>query len=177
MTAITREFRLYTNAGLSIPPVIHVNQYDRGETWNFKLYQPNGQQFIPTDAAIVGVKADGNLIANAGTVSEGVVVITETEQMTAAPGKAVFEILFDGDTHGTANFVVLVEPKPGDNADLSESDLSLIQQAIETTSPQAVMEAVTDWMDENVSTGTAIYVEGTSLVIQTNVQNGNEVSF
>ena len=156
MTAITREFRLYTNAGLSIPPVIHVNQYDQGETWNFKLYQPNGQQFIPTDAAIVGVKADGNLIANAGTVSDGVVVITETEQMTAAPGKAVFEILFDGDTHGTANFVVMVEASPTNDGVASESDLSLFQEAIDSTSPAAIAQGVSDWMSEHLTPTTPV---------------------
>lgn len=151
--AIIREFNLQTNAGPSIPPVIHVNQYDRGETWKFKLYQPNGQQVIPTDAAIVGIKSDGHIIANAGTVSSGVISITETEQMTAAPGKAVFEILFDDDTHGTANFEVLVEASPTEGGVASESDLSLFQEAIDSTIPANIIAAVEDWMDDNLAPG------------------------
>lgn len=175
---LVREFNLYLNAGKSIPLVINANQYDQGEQWVFTLYTDSGVQYTPSSGAIVGIKSDNLGIINTGTVDgQGRVVINETTQMTAAAGKAVFELMIDSQTHGTANFVVLVEPKPGDNADLSESDLSLIQQAIETTSPQAVHEAVTDWMDENVSTGTAIWVEGTSLIIETNIQDGNEVSF
>ena len=149
--AIIREFNLHTNAGPSIPPVIHVNQYDRGETWKFKLYQPNGQQLTPTDAAIVGIKSDGHIIANAGTVSGGVISITETEQMTAAPGKAVFEILFDNDTHGTANFIVLVEPSPTNDGIASESDLSLFQEAIDSISPATINAAVSAWMSAHLT--------------------------
>ena len=151
MATITREFQLYTNAGSAIPPVIHVNQYDRDEIWLFKLYEPSGQQFIPTDAAIVGIKADDNIIANAGTVAGGIVRITETEQMTAAPGKAVFEILLDGDTHGTANFIVMVEPSPTDDGVASESDLSLFQQAIDSISPAAINAAVSAWMSAQLT--------------------------
>lgn len=174
---ITRNFNLYLNAGHSVPLVINVNQFDSGEQWVFTLYNADGTKYTPSTGAIVGIKSDGLGIINSGSVVGGKVVINETQQMTAAVGKAVFELLIDSQTHGTANFIVLVEPKPGDNADLSESDLSLIQQAIDTTSPQAVHQAVTDWMDENVSTGTAIWVEGTSLIIETNIQDGNEVSF
>ena len=151
MATITREFQLYTNAGSAIPPVIYVNQYDRDEIWLFKLYEPSGQRFIPTDAAIVGIKADGNIIANAGTVSGGIVRITETEQMTAAPGNAVFEILFDGDTHGTANFIVMVEPSPTDDGVASESDLSLFQQAIDSISPATINAAVSAWMSAQLT--------------------------
>jgi len=65
-----------------------------------------------------------------GRVEGDEVIITESQQMTAAAGKAVFELLIDGETHGTANFVVLVEPRPGDGAVVSASDYSLFQEAI-----------------------------------------------
>lgn len=149
---ITREFNLYLHAGHSIPLVINVNQYDRGETWVFTLFNADGTQYIPSSGAIVGIKSDNLGIINAGEVDGlGRVLIDETEQMTAAVGKAVFELLIDDQTHGTANFVVLVEPKPGDNADLSESDYSLFQQAIDGTSATAIAEGVADWMDENLT--------------------------
>lgn len=132
---ITREFNLYLHAGHSIPLVINVNQYDRGETWVFTLFNSDGTQYIPSSGAIVGIKSDNLGIINAGAVDGlGRVLIDETEQMTASVGKAVFELVIDDGTHGTANFVVLVEPKPGDNADLSESDISMIEQAIEAAS-------------------------------------------
>ena len=132
---ITREFNLYLHAGHSIPLVINVNQYDRGESWVFTLFNSDGTQYVPSSGAIVGIKSDNLGIINTATVdSQGRVVVAETQQMTAAVGKAVFELVIDDGTHGTANFVVLVEPKPGDNADLSESDISMIEQAIEAAS-------------------------------------------
>jgi len=132
---ITREFNLYLHAGHSIPLVINVNQYDQGEQWLFSLFNSDGTQYVPSSGAIVGIKSDNLGIINSGTVdSQGRVVINETQQMTAAVGKAVFELLIDDQSHGTANFVVLVEPKPGDNADLSETDISMIEQAIEAAS-------------------------------------------
>ena len=129
---ITREFNLYLHAGHSIPLVINVNQYDRGESWVFTLFNSDGTQYVPSSGAIVGIKSDNLGIINTATVdSQGRVVVAETQQMTAAVGKAVFELVIDDGTHGTANFVVLVEPKPGDNADLSESDISMIEEAVE----------------------------------------------
>lgn len=154
---ITREFNLYLHAGHSIPLVINANQYDRGEQWLFTLFNSDGTKYVPSSGAIVGIKSDKLGIINSGTVdSDGRVVINETQQMTAAVGKAVFELLIDDQTHGTANFVVLVEPKPGDNADLSESDLSLIQQAIDGTSATAIAQGVSDWMDENLTPTTPV---------------------
>lgn len=132
---ITREFNLYLHAGHSIPLVINANQYDHGEQWLFTLFNSDGTQYVPSSGAIVGIKSDNLGIINSGSVdAQGRVVINETQQMTAAVGKAVFELVIDDGTHGTANFVVLVEPKPGDNADLSETDISMIEQAVEAAS-------------------------------------------
>ena len=162
---ITREFNLYLHAGHSIPLVINVNQYDHGEQWLFTLFNSNGTQYVPSSGAIVGIKSDNLGIINTGSVdAQGRVVINETQQMTAAVGKAVFELLIDDQTHGTANFIVLVEPKPGDQADLSESDLSLIQQAIDGTSATAIAQGVSDWMDENLTPTTPVV--DTSLTVQ-----------
>ena len=154
---IRRDFKLYLNAGRSIPLVINASQYDRGEKWYFLLYSETGEQYYPDSAAIVGTKADGNLIANAAeTDGRGYVIVTETEQMTAAAGKNKFELLIDDQTHGTANFVLLVEPSPADEGVPSESDLSLIQQAIDGTSATAIAQGVSDWMDENLTPTTPV---------------------
>lgn len=129
---ITREFKLYLNAGVGVAPVINANQFDQDEEWIFTLLQSDGTVYTPSTGAIIGLKQDGTTILNAGTVnSSGQVVITETEQMTAVPGSNLFEILIDGNTHGTANFVVFVERRPGDIDNPSESDISLFQEAIE----------------------------------------------
>lgn len=132
---IVRNFKLYLHAGASAPLVINANQYDHNEQWVFELYDSNNQKYTPSTGAIVGIKSDGLGIINTATVdSNGRVVVNETEQMTAAAGRAEFELMIDSAVHGTANFYVLVEPKPGDNADLSETDISMIEQAIEAAS-------------------------------------------
>ena len=189
---IERNFNLHLTAGHSVPLVINVNQFDQGEKWIFTLYNSDGTQYIPSTGAIVGIKSDGLGIINSGSVVDGKVVIMETEQMTAAVGKAVFELMIDSQTHGTANFIVLVEPKPGNNADLSESDLSLLQEAIDATSPlptggtvgqvltktangsawsdagtptqEQVADAVSDWADEHITVTTGVVID-TSLAV------------
>ena len=101
---ITREFKLYLTAGHELPVVINVNQYDRNEQWVFTLYESKDVKYMPSSGAIIGIKADGKLIANTGVVNaEGQIVITETEPMTAVPGKSTYELLIDDSTHGTAN--------------------------------------------------------------------------
>lgn len=190
--AIVRNFNLFLNAGHSIPLVINANQYDRDESWVFTLFNSDGTQYVPSTGAIVGIKSDGLGIINSGSVVDGKVVITETQQMTAAPGKAVFELMIDSGTHGTANFIVLVEPKPGDNADLSDSDLSLIQEALDAVNPlptggsvgqvltktangsawsdagtptqEQVADAVSDWADEHITVSTGVVID-TSLSV------------
>lgn len=153
---ITRNFNLNLYAGHSSPLVINANQYDSGEQWVFTLYKEDGTQYVPSTGAIVGIKSDGLGIINTGSVVDGKVVINETQQMTAAVGKAVFELVIDDGTHGTANFVVLVEESPTENGIASDSDLSLFQQAIGGISSVRIAEAVATWMDENLTPTTPV---------------------
>lgn len=153
---ISRNFDLFLHAGSANALVIYASQYDQGETWTFTLYNADGTQYVPSSGSIVGVKSDGNLISNAGTVTDGKVVITETQQMTACAGKAIFELQIDGLTHGTANFILQVEESPTENGVASESDLSMIQQALNSVTPTVISETVTDWMDENLTPTTPV---------------------
>lgn len=141
---MNRYFDLYLTAGHSVPVVINCNQYDSSETWIFTLYTEDDQLYTPASGSIVGLKSDGHTIANAGTVNnDGQVVIQETVQITAAKGINVFELVLDGN-HGTANFVVLVEPRPGDNVTPSDSELTLMEQAIAAAGSIGSVSALTD---------------------------------
>lgn len=141
--SITRYFDLYLNAGKTIPLVINVSQYDESEEWVFTLYTDTGVKYTPSSGSIVGIKSDGYLIANAGTVDEqGRVVITETQQMTAAAGKAIFELQIDNETHGTANFILLVESDPANNGTVSGSDIGLLRQALNGGLSQDAIDAL-----------------------------------
>lgn len=164
---ITRNFKLCLNAGTALAPYINVNQYDHGEQWVFTLYNEGGTIYTPSTGAIIGIKADGRAIANAGSVVDGKVVINETEQMTAAAGRAIYELLIDDDSHGTANFVVNVERRPADDADFSDSDLSLIQQAVDSAATiedlldghdpdEVIADAVDAWLDAHPEATTTV---------------------
>lgn len=139
---ITRDFDLWITQGHTKRLVFNANQYDQGETWRFRILGADGNPIVPTTAAIIGQKKDGHAILVQGTVSDGKVVITETEQMTACAGLTEFELLLNGETHGTANFTVQVEKRPGDDADLSDSDLSLIQDAVDAA--EVIVEVIGD---------------------------------
>lgn len=133
---LDRYFDLYLFAGgRHLPLVFGANQGESGDRWIFSLKDENGVTQPVANGSIIGLKSDGNIIANAGTVdSAGRVVIEETEQMTAAAGPATFEILINNQKHGSANFTVLVQCRPGNDAEPSESDLSLFQRAIDAAS-------------------------------------------
>lgn len=151
--SIIREFTLYLHAGITTPEVIHANQYSQGETWIFKLLQDDGSVYVPSTGALIGVKADGHAIAGlTGTVlGDGRVSITTTQQLTAAAGDATCELTIDGGTNGSANFVIRVEKKPTDDAILSESDLSIIQQGLNSVTPAAINESVSNYLEENLT--------------------------
>lgn len=169
---ITREFKLCLNAGTASAPFINVNQYDEGEEWYFSLYHEDGSSYTPSSGAIIGLKADNNAILNAGSVVAGKVLITETQQMTAAAGRAIYELLIDGETHGTANFIVNVERRPSDDAEFSDSDLSMLQEAIDAAEvineildeggdpSEIITENVNAWLDNHPEATTTV-LDGT----------------
>ena len=163
--SITRDFKVYLNAGVTVAPVIHVNQYDQGETWVFTLYTEKGIKYTPSSGAICGIKSDGMGIINTAEVNEdGQVVVEETQQMTAAAGKAVYSLMIDDDTHYTANFIVMVEQSPLYTAIVSDSDLSLIQEALNSVTPAVIAQEVTDWMDDNITQPTTPVVDASLTV-------------
>ena len=165
---IVKYFDLYLNEGVSVAPVIHANQYDKTEQWIFTLYEESGTKYTPSTGAIIGIKSDGKGILNTATVnSNGQVVVNETKQMTAAAGTAIFELLIDSSEHGTANFKVEVEPRPADNADMSDSDYSLLQNAVDsaeeildiigdTDLEEVVAEDINAWMDAHPEATTTV---------------------
>ena len=123
---ITTQIELDVSPG-GIPPVIHVSQYDTGSrTLVFNLTSGAGDLVLPlsTQAEIRGTKPDGNGFSYECEISGKVVTADVTEQMTAAAGKAVCEIVIyvgeparegapasaDYQQLATANFILFVEP-------------------------------------------------------------------
>lgn len=121
-----------------VPPIVHVSQYDKGQTWEIHLHE-NGIVFpVPanTSAAIQGTKPDstGFQFPAVITAGDNVVMFTLEQQMTVFSGDIDCElVLVNGDDQvATINFVLSVEPTTlDDDTVISETQLPLIEQAAE----------------------------------------------
>ena len=122
---ITTQIELDVSPG-GIAPVIHVSQYDTGSrTLQFNLIATAGDLILPTGtkAEIRGTKPDGNGFSYDALINGKTVTADVTDQMTAAAGKAVCEIVLytgmpareDAEASSdftqlcTANFILFVE--------------------------------------------------------------------
>ena len=119
-----------------IPPIIHVSQYDKGQTWRFLLFKDGSAYEIPEDAEVTiqGTKSDNTGFQYACTYDGSEVVATETQQMTIFAGDVSAELAITrGDELiGTLNFIIRVEPAAlREDTAISETDLPLIEEAIE----------------------------------------------
>ena len=122
---ITTQTELDVSPG-GIPPTIHVSQYDTGSrTLLLNLISGAGDLILPTGtrAEIRGTKPDGNGFSYDCGINGKTVEVSVTEQMTAAAGRAVCEIVLYTGTPPqegsepsedytqlcTANFYLMVE--------------------------------------------------------------------
>ena len=121
-----------------VPPIVHVSQYDKGQTWNIHLFE-NGVVFpVPsgTSAAVQGTKPDNTGFQYPAVISVGdnVVTFTIEQQMTVLGGQFECElVLVNGENQvATINFILDVEPTTlDDDTVISETELPLIEQAAE----------------------------------------------
>lgn len=110
--------------------MIRANQYDSGEIWRFTLFDEDGVKYIPSSAIILGTTMSGTLVTRDATIEDDKVIVEESRSMTQSPGLNLFELVIDGGSHGTSNFIVAVEPRPN-KVFLSENDLQTMEKAIE----------------------------------------------
>ena len=121
-----------------VPPIVHVSQYDKGQTWNIHIFE-NGVVFpVPsgTSAAVQGTKPDNTGFQYPAVISVGdnVVTFTVEQQMTVLGGQFECElVLVNGENQvATINFILDVEPTTlDDDTVISETELPLIEQAAE----------------------------------------------
>lgn len=119
-----------------VPPIIHVSQYDKGQTWLIDVTE-NGIPFtIPsgTSATVQGTKPDNTGFQYSGTADGTQVEFTLQEQMTVLAGEYDCElVLVNGnDQVATINFILDVEAAALNNETIiSETELPLIEQAAE----------------------------------------------
>lgn len=119
-----------------VPPVINVSQYDKGQTWNINILKDGTAFTVPSGSAvtIMGTKGDGTGFEYSCTFSGSQVVVTEEQQMTVISGDVPAEIRISKNNAiiGSLNFIIRVEPAAlSDDTVISETDLPLIEQAVE----------------------------------------------
>lgn len=165
MTSQTINLDLIPNG---VNPVINVSQYDKGQTWLFNILV-NGSAFnIPTGSSVTirGTKRDSTGFVYACSFSGSTVTAIVQDQMTVCSGdqKGELRIEKNGDIIATMNFTIRVKPSAlSDTTQISETDLPLIEQAVElmNEAPQIIaqmegMEQDSEAWAKGTKNGTAV---------------------
>lgn len=109
---ITHSYKLDMCPG-GVPLAINLSQYDSDVQLVFELFASRGSFVIEsgTTVAIRGTKPDGNGIDLDAAISDNVVTVSVTQQMTAVAGTSYYELtLYKGEKElNTANFRLIIE--------------------------------------------------------------------
>lgn len=119
-----------------VPPIVHVSQYDKGQTWKFNILMDNQLYTIPSGSSVTvrGTKRDGTGFSYACAYSGSQVTVTEQQQMTVFAGDVTTELRIakGSDIIATLNFIIRVEPAAlSDDTVISETDIPIIEEISE----------------------------------------------
>lgn len=131
-----------------VMPVVYINQGDAGYDKEFLVYNGDSPYNVPAgvSATIRGKKADGYGVTEAAALTTGsnLVTVTITEQMVAAEGANLYELVFV-DTNGlriaTINMVWAVKKDALGDSVISDSDLDYVSQAMDRIQGADAMRA------------------------------------
>ena len=117
------------------PVVVPVNQYDYGYSIDFTVYDGDTVFSLTGYTAVINIgKADRNVyVGGTVTLRGNTATITLEEQMTAAYGPCIAEIVFTNANgrRATANFILDVEKSPLEDGAESESVINYIESSLE----------------------------------------------
>lgn len=162
-----------------IMPRVYASQYDnQTNAVTFTLYDGITPFTIPSGAAVLinGTKPDRTGFSySASSWSGSTVRCNVTTQMTAVPGETLCELRIRTDTQiiGSLNFILAVERSAlNDDAVLSETEIPLIEQAIEIAANLAdyIQTAVDSASTATAAANTATAAANRSEIINTNVE-------
>ena len=158
-----------------VMPVVYINQGDAGYDKEFLIYNGDSPYNVPAgvSATIRGKKADGYGVTEAAALTEGsnLVTVTITEQMVAAEGANLYELVFvdtDGLRIATINMVWAVKQDALGDAVISESDLDYASQVMDELQSVEAFKNQLDTTADGLAAETAarIAADGT---LQTNI--------
>ncbi len=178
----TQTIKLNMTPG-GVMPVAYASQYDnQTDALIFELYNGNTPFTVPQGAAVLinGTKpmsAEGvtGFSYSAASVSGNTAICNVTTQMTALVGDVLCELRIRTETQiiGSINFILRVEASPlNDDAVLSETEIPLIEQAIEIAANLAdyIQTAVDSAETASSAAETATEAATQSAIINTNVE-------
>lgn len=142
-----------------IMPVVHISEEDKGYERQFLIFNGSTAWNVPegVSATIRGTKADKLGVTETATVTTGsnLVSVTITEQMTAAAGDAVYELVFV-DTNGlrvaSINMIWRVKKDALGDSVISESDLDYASQVLDQLQSVTAVNAQVQQNKSNIST-------------------------
>lgn len=121
-----------------VMPVVYINQGDAGYDKEFLIYNGDTPYNVSSgvSATIRGTKADNYGVTEAAEVTTGsnLVTVTITEQMVAAAGENVYELVFvdtDGLRVASINMIWAVKKDALGDSVISDSDLDYVSQAMD----------------------------------------------
>ena len=123
----------------SAPVIVHVDQYDHGTGRIIASLYEDSTPYTPTSASVYvqGTKPDGTFfVSSDGVTLEGNVVTADlTKVMTQVAGQVRIQFVVTEQTGRTGTFVFWLDVQASalpDNSQMSESDISMVEEAIET---------------------------------------------
>lgn len=160
-------------------PIVYASKYDnQTNAVTFHLYNDDLAFTLPDGAAVLinGTKPDGKGFSySAASWSGSTVVCNITTQMTAVKGDVLCELRIRTSSQiiGSLNFILRVEPSAlDDDSVLSETDIPLIEQAIEIAANLAdyIQTAVDSATTATAAAAAATAAAQRSEIINTNVE-------
>ena len=138
-------------------PKVYVNQFDIGRQFQIKFKEDSITYDAPNGVTVKinGRKADNHVfeytesdkydashyvITKSGSGTSFTVIISTTEQMTAAAGDAEVQLTLKDSANrviGTLNFILAVQERPASVGDPSETDLPDIVRSVNGITPDA----------------------------------------
>ena len=139
----SRIYNVNLQSGYNTLTYIGISQYDAGVPLQFNVYDGATAASFPvgTTATIMGVRPSGVGFSIACTLTDNVVTVDSSTDMTGEAGKFPVEIRFtaSGVDVGTVNFVFLVEKAPHPDGTI-DADITHEQEFIDR------LEAIEEWI-------------------------------
>ena len=168
----SRIYNVNLQSGYNTLTYIGISQYDAGVPLQFNVYDGATAASFPvgTTATIMGVRPSGVGFSIACTLTDNVVTVDSSTDMTGEAGKFPVEIRFEysGVDVGTVNFTFIIEKAPHPDGTV-DADITRQQEVLDKLEE---LEAEVEHLGEM-----EVYVEGTTLYINTILVNGNEVEY